>query len=174
MRLRTAALLVMGTFVVCAWPSARGDAPKRALPPLPADDDSLPPLPDKSARNANYTIEARLDPEKHTIEGSLVLEWRNTSEQPLSTFPFHLYWNAFRNNLSTSARGAGRRAARFLSEPDPDRDYGYTDVRSIRLLGEKEEDLTPSLRFVQPDDHNQDDRTVVEVRTTRPVPAGRL
>ena len=32
---------------------------------------------------------------------------------PMDTFPFHLYWNAFRNNLSTSARGEGRRAARF-------------------------------------------------------------
>jgi hypothetical protein len=150
----------------------QGDAPPRwGLPALEASYP-LPPLPEKSARNANYTIEARLDPERHAIEGSLTLDWRNTSGVAVSSFPFHLYWNAFRNNLSTSARGAGRRAARFRAEPVPDRDYGYTHVRSIRLLGERAEDLTPSLRFVQPDDGNPDDRTVMEVTASRPVPPG--
>jgi hypothetical protein len=114
---------------------------------------------------------ARLDPERHVIDGSLTLEWRNTSEVAVSSFPFHLYWNAFRNNLSTSARGGGRRAGRFRPEPAPD-DYGYAEVRSIRLLGERAQDLTPSLRFVQPDDGNADDRTVMEVTASRPVPPG--
>ncbi len=72
-----------------------------------------PDPPAKSPRNANYSIDARLDPAQHTIDGNLVLEWRNTGDAPLSTFPFHLYWNAFRNTLSTSARGEGPRGARF-------------------------------------------------------------
>src|SRR5688500_9205968 len=75
------------------------------LPPLPGPDSGLPPIPEGSPRNANYTINARLDAEAHRIEGQLQLEWRNTTGLPQSTFPFHLYWNAFRNNLSTSARG---------------------------------------------------------------------
>lgn len=141
------------------------------LPPLAAPYE-LPPLPERSPRSANYTIEARLDPATHTIDGSLVLQWRNTSDQALSSFPFHLYWNAFRNNLSTLARGEGRRAPRLNREPTPERDYGYTDVRSIWRLGEQDEDLTPSLRFVHPDDDNADDRTVMEVKSTKPVPPG--
>src|SRR5438105_893427 len=96
------------------WAECRPCAPEPAPLPAPAGGDApgLPPLPTESPRNANYTIEARLDPERHTIEGTLVLEWRNTTGAPQSTFPFHLYWNAFRNTLSTSARGEGRRAAR--------------------------------------------------------------
>ena len=39
------------------------------------------------------------------IDGSLILEWRNTSDRSLGRFPFHPYWNALHNNLSTSARG---------------------------------------------------------------------
>jgi hypothetical protein len=129
-------------------------------------------LPVRSARNANYAIEARLLPETHTIEGRLVLEWRNTSDTALTTFPFHLYWNAFRNNLSTSARGQGRRAARPGPDSEGDRRFGYTQVRSIRLLGEHTEDLTPSLHYIQPDDGNPEDRTVMEVSAKTPLAAG--
>src|SRR5262245_56558454 len=84
-----------------------------ALPP-PAGQGApgLPDLPAQSPRNASYSIDARLDPERHTLQGSLVLEWRNTTGQPQDTLPFHLYWNAFRNTLSTAARGEGRRAVR--------------------------------------------------------------
>jgi hypothetical protein len=154
---------------------ARAEAPPprtvlAGLPPLPTDE-GLPPMPERSPRNANYTIEARLDPEKHTIEGKLVLEWRSLADRPLDTFPFHLYWNAFRNNLSTSAReSAARGSQRRLAKDD--RDFGFTHVKSIRLLGDHETDLTPTLRYIQPDDGNADDRTVMEVRTPQPVPPG--
>ncbi len=151
---------------------ATAPAPPQALAGLPAlrADYPLPPLPERSPRNANYTIEARLDPEKRTINGRLVLEWRSLADRPLDTFPFHLYWNAFRNNLSTSMREGGSRGA-GQKERDP-REHGFLHVKSVRLLGAAEADLTPTLRYVQPDDANPDDRTVMEVRTPRPVAPG--
>lgn len=144
--------------------------PLPALPPL--TEEGLPPLPAQSPRNANYTIDARLDADRHTVDGTLVLEWRNTTGQPQATFPFHLYWNAFRNSRSTSARGEGRRAARASSGPRGTRGFGYLQVASVRLLDAPGAgtDLTPSLRYVQPDDGNADDRTVMEVNTPAPVP----
>src|SRR5262245_43356898 len=121
-------------------PASTGPAPAVAAPtgpgPLllpPLSDEGLPPLPAQSARNASYTIEARLDPDAHRIDGELVLDWRNTSGRPLSSFPFHLYWNAFRNNLSTSARGEGRRSARVGDPARRERGFAYTQVRSVRL-----------------------------------------
>ena len=103
--------------VHCAGAAAPGHArqgPRHVPPPLPppagGDAPGLPPLPERSPRNASYTIEARLDPGSARSRASLVLDWRNTSDQALASFPFHLYWNAFRNNLSTTARGEGRRA----------------------------------------------------------------
>jgi len=174
MRLRLP--IALGGLVLLMAPlgATRGDAPAPALHGLPplTDDASLPPLPPQSPRNANYTIQARLDPDQHTIQGSELLEWRNTSGTALSTFPFHLYWNAFRNNLSTSARGEGRRAARSTSPQERERGYGYIQVRSIRLVDGAETDLTPSIKYVAPDDGNPDDRTVMQVSTPSPVPAG--
>jgi hypothetical protein len=140
------------------------------VPPLEASYP-LPPLPTESPRNASYSIDARLLPESHTVEGSLVLDWRNTSGVALDSFPFHLYWNAFRNNLSTSARGTGRRAA-HLPDTDPERGFGWSAVRSVRLLGATEVDLTPTLRYIQPDDDNSADWTVMEVRTPQPIAPG--
>jgi hypothetical protein len=139
-----------------------------ALPPL-VDDPTLPPLPAQSPRNASYTIKARLDPEAHVIDGRLELAWRNTTGAPQSTFPFHLYWNAFRNNLSTTARGQSRRVA---TGNDPRR-WGYTDVSRITVsAGGGETDVTATRRFIQPDDGNPDDRTVMEVTTPSPVAPG--
>ena len=116
-----AAVVSMALFVRAETPPIGCDPCPVAPPPLPApaaaDDPTLPPLPAQSPRNANYTIDARLDAERHTIQGSLVLEWRNTTGQPQSALPFHLYWNAFRNTRSTSARGEGRRAARVVAGP---------------------------------------------------------
>jgi hypothetical protein len=155
--------------------TAAGPAPRPVptLPPL-VDDPFLPPLPERSPRNANYTIEARLDPERHFIDGSLVLEWRNTSGVPLSSFPFHLYWNAFRDTLSTSARGEGRPVPAAAGAAERERRFGYIQVQSVRLLDSTDAsgsglDLTPTLRYIQPDDGNADDRTVMEVTAPAPV-----
>ncbi len=145
--------------------------PPGELPPLDAGD-ALPEIPEQSLRNANYSIDARLHVERHELEGGLTLEWRNTTESAVDSFPFHLYWNAFRNNLSTSARGQGRRAARVAEGPLADRGWGYTKVTKIELLGEPATDLTPTLEYIQPDDGNRDDRTVMQVRTERPIAAG--
>jgi hypothetical protein len=159
-------------------PPGRAEGP-RPVPPLPSpvtSDPSLPGLPPASLRNANYTIEARLDPDRHVIDGSLVLEWRNTAGVPVTSFPFHLYWNAFRDNLSTSARGQRRPVPRPWSAAETDRAFGYIQLRSLRLLGTAGPaaaagtDLLPTLRYLQPDDGNPDDRTVMSVRTPKPVP----
>jgi hypothetical protein len=157
-------------------PDARGDGPSTPPPPLRvpplAASYPLPDLPQSSPRNANYTIEARLDPANHTIEGKLVLEWRNLTDRSVDDFPFHLYWNAFRNNLSTSARGEGRRAARAAKGAERERGFGWIHVKSIRLLDEPAADLMPSLEFIHPDDDNSDDRTVMQVKTPRPFGPG--
>jgi hypothetical protein len=162
------ALLAVGLPAVLARQVPPPPSVRMAVPPPPAPGDGLPPLPDRSPRNASYTIRARLDDVRHRIEGQLELEWRNTTGSPQSTFPFHLYWNAFRNDLSTSGRGQGRRR---VDRSDPRR-FGYTHVRRIAIASADggETDLTPTLRYVHPDDANADDRTVMEVTSPVPVP----
>ena len=66
--------------------------------------------------------------------------------------------------------------ARPLSDEERDRRFGYIQVRSVRLLASGGDaadagiDLTPGLRYVQPDDGNADDQTVMEVTAPSAVP----
>ena len=145
----------------------RADGRARRCPRRP----DLPALPERSPRNANYTIQARLDAERHRHRRpprpGVAEHDRRSRNRP---FPFHLYWNAFRNNLSTSARGAGP-----AGRPRPTI-RGAGDTRTCSRIaaagdGAAEADLTPTIRYVQPDDANADDRTVMEVTTPSPVPA---
>jgi len=181
-----AAALALSWLVRAGQPSAPAVVAASARPapaavsPLPSPDPSLPALPERSPRNASYSIDARLDPDAHTLEGTLVLDWRHLGDAAVSSFPFHLYWNAFRNTLSTSARGERRPVAPPYSDEERDRRFGYIEVRSVRLLGPPADtgagagapgtELLPTLRYVQPDDGNPEDRTVMEVTAPAAVP----
>jgi hypothetical protein len=175
MRRLPALILVLVVVAVAALPlrPTKAEAPEARVAAATPATPLLPALPEKSRRTANYSIEVLFDEAKHILEGRLVLEWTNTSDEALSRFPFHLYWNAFRNNLSTSARGDGRRSARF-GDPPQTRAFGYTDIRSIRLGGPEGEDLTPTLRYLDPDGGNVDDRTLMEVTSATPVAPGAI
>jgi hypothetical protein len=128
-----------------------------------------PPL---SPRNANYSIDARLDPARRKIDGSELIAWRNITTIAATDLQFHLYWNAWRNAQSTWMREAS--LGRSLRTPREE-DWARIDVSSVRLLGPTPAgpvDLIPSKRFIQPDDGNADDETVMAVTLPRPVAPG--
>jgi hypothetical protein len=112
-----------------------------------------------------YDIKAGLDPEAKIVRGEERLTWLNATSRAVSNAPFHLYLNAFLNNRSTFMKESGRgRTGRR------DDEWGYCRVTGISLDGG--EDLLPSLRYVQPDDANADDRTVMEVTLPREIGPG--
>jgi hypothetical protein len=126
----------------------------------------------RSPRNANYSIDVRLDPDSRVLTGRAVLTWRNIAAVSAPDLRFHLYYNAWRNSRSTwmrereLGRGPGL-AAR------PEDDWGWIDVTAVRLLGDAgPQDLTDRMRFISPDDGNLDDRTVLAVPMPAPVAPG--
>ena len=131
-----------------------------------------PPLSD---RNANYVIDARLNPEARTLDGDEVVTWRNVTSIAATELQFHLYWNAWRDSRSTWMREtalAGRPYSRVRTE-----DWGRIDVQSIALVRGPDDrapiaDLTSRKHFISPDDGNPDDATVLAVPLPEPVPPG--
>src|SRR5947209_20522445 len=73
-----------------------------------------PPL---SPRNANYTIDASLEPATRTITGRELITWRNISTKTATEPQFHLYWNAWRDNRSTWLREASLAPNRHPASP---------------------------------------------------------
>jgi hypothetical protein len=114
-----------------------------------------------------YRIEASLDADKHLVAGRERLVWRNPSSDSVSELRFHLYLNAFKNNLSTFMRESGGRLRGDRAGREPG-DWGYIDVDSMKTASG--EDLKPRARFVQPDGNDPDDETVLAVPLTTPVP----
>ncbi len=121
-----------------------------------------------SPRNANYTIDARLDPSTRTITARETIVWRNITRTTATELRFHVYWNAWKDVKSTWLR------ERAMSGADPGAghrqgDWAKVDITSIRLTGPSAGDLTASLRFIAPDDSNPDDATVMAVPLPQPV-----
>jgi hypothetical protein len=131
--------------------------------------------PGASPRITAYEIDVALDPEAHTLEGHQVLAWTNTQEQPTGEIPFHLYWNAWRNNRSTWMREDRLRRRNDLGEDVRPGDWSWIEVDVVRLLpadGSEPVDLRDAAYHAAPDDGNQDDRTVLVVPLPAPVAPG--
>src|SRR5512143_3232843 len=135
-----------------------------ALPAADARTKSPPVLFPRplSERIANYSIEVSLDPLRKRLTGHETLVWRNDSPEHITELRFHLYLNAFRDSRSTFMRGR-----RFRG----DGRRGWIDVRSLRTTAG--EVLTDRIEFIQPDDDNSEDRTVIRVPLSSPLPPGR-
>ncbi len=128
-----------------------------------------------SPRNANYVIEVQLDPDSKMLTGHQVVTWRNIQESATDELWFHLYWNGWRNNLSTWMREDDYRGRSDLGEEIAAGDWGWTEVDSIFLLssGRRERiDLARAARYAAPDDANSEDRTVWLVELPGPVEPG--
>ena len=99
-----------------------------------AQESAAPVLSAVSPRNASYTIDVKLDIERHMLVGRQTLVWRNIQEQPTDELWFHLYWNAWRNDRSTwMLQGRLNRRGRNRDKTRPD-DWGYIEVDSIRAM----------------------------------------
>ena len=159
---RSAAVVVLLALGGAGFPAPQ--APVTAPPAASAPSEV------RSPRNASYSINARLDPSTRTLQGDLVLTWRNTANAAAPVLQFHLYYNAWRNTASTWMRERRLAADADTAAARPESDWGWIDVTSLRVSrGNTQTDATSRMRFTAADDGNPDDRTVLEVPLDAPV-----
>ncbi len=125
-----------------------------------------------SPGNAGYTIEVRLDPEQRMLHGSQRLRWTNLQEQPTDELPFHLYWNAWRNDRSSWMLEDRIRGRSDHGDEIDREDWGWIEVAAMRLAGSDGAVVDLETRFESPDDGNPADRTVLVARLPAPVGPG--
>jgi hypothetical protein len=117
----------------------------------------------------DYRIKANLSPGEKIVYGEEVLAWLNTGDNPVSELHFHLYLNAFKNNRSTFMKESGGQHRGFAVDKDR---WGYIDVSRIGIKDGA--DLTPTMAYIQPDDQNPEDQTVMKVLLPEPLPPGEV
>lgn len=147
--------------------AAAGPAGTLSIPDTTLAINSEKPM---SQRVVHYEMDARYDATRHTIDATEVLTYHNLTGQPLDHFPFHLYLNGFQ------PRATWLREAKLIGNRDTsyadweDKEYGSEEIKSFEVVGQG--DLTKDLQFIQPDDGNKDDKTVVDVRVPKAIPPG--
>ncbi|MBX5465671.1 MAG: M1 family metallopeptidase [Clostridia bacterium] len=129
-----------------------------AAAPAPVDPaaelDGLPAPPPPVVR---YVLDVRLDPARHRLSGRERIVWRNPSSLTVDALYLHLYMNAFAGPETTFVRESGGQLRGVRWDP---RHPGWIRVEGVRL------------EYVQPDDHNPQDRTLARLPLPRPVPPG--
>lgn len=145
-------------FILCGWAWTIAAQEIQISPPL-------------SSRIASYDIDVELDPVKKMLKGKEVLYWKNTSPDVIRELHFHLYLNAFKNTSSTFYRESGGRNTVLNVDLDQENIWGWIDMDAI--VDGDGNDLTPSLRFIHPDDDNEKDQTVVVVDLAKGLQPGK-
>ena len=85
-----------------------------------------------SNRVVSYSIDAELDPIKHTITGKQTLTWRNRSAQPVCSIYMHLYLNGFEGPGSTFMTEQRASESGFRSNVDTnDGEYGFIRLDKV-------------------------------------------
>ncbi len=146
--------------------SGQGTATQHAASHTPVASPEATQQKTLSTRVVAYQIDAHLDPAKHTIAATETLRYRNLTGQPQKTFPFHMYLNAFQPQST------------FMTEErrdDPDyqwkrEHFGAINITHLEVTDMG--DLTNQIHFIQPDDHNASDHTVMQIELPSAVPAG--
>lgn len=137
-----------------------------------------------STRVVAYTIDARLDTDKKSLDATESVTYKNLTGQTLTTIPFHLYLNAFRPE-STFTRETHFDGSVLDSETGsdyPGEKQGSITILKISggpghlpgiltdaVIGPDMADLTKSLHFIAPDDGNAQDHTVAELTLPHPL-----
>lgn len=134
---------------------------------LPAAQAQVPAI---SPRIANYHIKVSLDAETKTLSGTERLSWTNPSTDTIRRIPFHLYLNAFKNTRSTFIQEGQGEFLFSLVDPEDTTTWGWIDIDAIHTVDGQ--DLSDRTTFIQPDDNNADDQTVLELRLTEALLPG--
>jgi hypothetical protein len=160
----TVVCLLVASLAVSAY-AQTGTAEGLAIPATTSAINSATPL---SQRVVAYDMDAKYNAKAHSLDASETLTYHNLTGQPLDTFPFHLYLNAFQP-ISTWVREGKREATRGqdFEKWDP-KSFGSEEIKSFEVVGQG--DFTNQLQFIHPDDDNKDDRTVMQVHLPKPIP----
>jgi hypothetical protein len=122
-----------------------------------------------STRVVAYTIDARLDTDKKSLDATETITYKNLTGQSLTTVPFHLYLNAFRPE-STFTRETHFNVG--VRDTETGNDYPAEKQGSITIShidADGYGDLTSAMHFTAPDDGNAQDHTVAEIALPHPL-----
>lgn len=120
-----------------------------------------------SPRTANYDMDIYLDTENKQVRAKQVLTFTNPSGDTITNMRFHMYYNAWKNNKTDFFTETGR-IPRTKPQDEIDNCI-WSWVEVTKVMDEAGNDLSDRLSYVQPDDENVNDHTVLDLQLVEPV-----
>ncbi len=118
-----------------------------------------------SPRTSSYNIQLKLDTDQKKVYAQQKVTFKNPSSDTIWTLPFHMYYNAFKNNKTTFNTGYSAIPRAIPEDEIKNGIWGWIEVKEIK--DSKGNSLT--FDYVQPDNLNKDDHTVLDVKLVEPV-----
>lgn len=120
-----------------------------------------------SKRVASYDMDVKLDTDRKRLNGTTELLWVNPSPDTIHELQFHLYFNAFKSNMSSWMQ-EGEQFVSFISpEWYEECNWGWSLIHEFE--DQEANDLTRGFEFIRPEDDNPYDETVLRVPLRVPV-----
>lgn len=110
-----------------------------------------------------YNIVVTLNDDSSRLAGVQQVTWTNAGSSPVAELYLHLYPNAFRLGSTFLAESGGVRQTERMSKDG----YGQMELNQVHAAGR-----SLHYTFVQPDDGNEQDRTLVRVALPQAVRPG--
>jgi hypothetical protein len=121
----------------------------------------------KKTEGIVYTISAKLDPTEKKVIAKERIQWKNKGNVPVKELRMYMYMNSFKNMNSTFLKGSN---GNIFGSDITDRkanEWGYINISNVMQGGKK-----LSTEYIQPDDGNIDDQSVIKIKLDQPIMPG--
>jgi Peptidase family M1 domain len=116
-----------------------------------------------SARRANYDIKLTLDEATRRLDATQTVTFTNHSPEPIKVLRFYMYFNSFKNTESTFLKGASNIFGQsFINRKAAE--WGWIELEKITRKG-----VNLAKKYIQLDDGNVTDQSVLEVVLDKPI-----
>jgi len=139
---------------------------------LPVRPDAIViPVKPKPVHLSNHVVEYHInvmyDNEQRKLQGVQTLTWSNPGKKPVTDLYFHMYPNAFESMDTTFMKESD---GKLRTTSMVDGSFGSMHVSMIKTSDGSE--ISHRMTFIQPDDNNKNDHTLMRLRLPKPVIAG--
>ncbi len=125
----------------------------------------------QSLKIANYDIEVHLDHKGKNASCIQKLNWKNTSPDTLRELRFYMYMNAFKDLKSTYLKNTRKMFGQDLNNRT-EKEWGHIEV--TQAVDRNGNDLVQNQEYIQPNDGNVLDETVLSIPLEMPLLPGEV
>lgn len=125
----------------------------------------------QSLKIANYDIEVHLDHKGKSASCIQKLNWKNTSPDTLRELRFYMYMNAFKDFKSTYLKNTRKMFGQDLNNRT-EKEWGHIEV--TQAIDRNGNDLVQNQEYIQPNDGNVLDETVLSIPLEMPLLPGEV